>query len=95
MAGVPYEGTERAEAGEWFDRVRKFEAKVRERVADLRRARTALWNDSHAEAPVYTLGYMAWCRQPAELSAALRPNWVGPHRVRGREGESSYRLWTG
>ena len=95
MAGVPYEGTEGAEAGEWFDRVGKFKAEIGKRVADLRRARMALWNESHAEAAVYTLGDMAWYRYPAERSAALRPDWVRPHRVRGRKGESSYRLWTG
>ena len=71
--------------------VGKFETEIRERVADLRRARMALWNDSHADAPVYTLGEMVWYRHPAERSAALRPDWLGPHGVRGREGESSYR----
>ena len=29
MAGVPYEGTEGAEAGEWFDCVTKFEQEIR------------------------------------------------------------------
>ena len=95
LAGVPSEGTEGAEAGEWFDRVGKLEAEIRERVADLRRARMALWNDSQTDVPVYTLGEMVWYRHPAERSAALRPDWVGPHRVRGRGGESSYGLWTG
>ena len=52
-------------------------------MADLRRARMALWNDSHADAPVYILGGMVY------------HDWVGPHKVRGREGESSYRLWKG
>ena len=42
MAGVPYEGTEGAEAGEWFDGVTKFEKEIRERVADLRQARMDL-----------------------------------------------------
>ena len=42
MAGVPYEGTEGAEAGEWFDGVTKFEEEMRERVADLRPARMDL-----------------------------------------------------
>ena len=61
---MPYEGTEGAEAGEWFERVGKLEAEIRERVADLRRARMALWNDSHADVPVYTLGEMVWYRHP-------------------------------
>ena len=95
MAGVPYEGTEGAEAGEWFDGVTKFEEEIRERVAELRQARMDLWNNSHLDAPVYLLGDMVWYRHPVERSAALRPNWVGPHRVRVREGECSYRLWTG
>ena len=29
MAGVPYEGTAGAEAGEWFDGVTKFEEEIR------------------------------------------------------------------
>ena len=45
MAGVPYEGTEVAEAGEWFDGVTKFEVEIRERVEDLRQARMDLWNN--------------------------------------------------
>ena len=43
MAGIPYEGTEGAEAGEWFDGVTKFEEEIRERVAELRQARMDLW----------------------------------------------------
>ena len=86
LAGVPYEGTEGAEAGEWFDRVGKLKAEIGERVADLRRARMALWNDSHADPPVYALGEMAWYRHPAERSAALRPDlWVDTECVVGRE----------
>ena len=58
MAGVPYEGTEGAEAGEWFDGVTKLEEEIRERVAELRQARMDLWNNSHLDAPVYLLGDM-------------------------------------
>ena len=86
MAGIPYEGTEGAEAGEWFDGVTKFEEEIRERVADLRQARMDLWNNSHLDAAVYLLGDMVWYRNPVERRAALRPNWVGPHRVEGERG---------
>ena len=56
MAGVPYEGTEGAEAAEWFDGVTKFEKEIRERGAELSQARMALWNNSHLDAPVYLWG---------------------------------------
>ena len=64
-------------------------------MAELRQARMDLWNNSHLDAPVYLLGDMVWYRHPVERSAAFRPNWVAPHRVRVREGECRYRLWTG
>ena len=95
MAGVPYEGPEGAGAGEWFDCVTKFEEEIRERVANLRQARMDLWDKSHLDAPVYSLGDMVGYRHQVERSAALRPNWVGPHRVGVRAGECCYRLWVG
>ena len=66
MAGVPYEGTEGEEAGEWLDSVTKFEEEIRERVAELLQARMDRWNNSHLDAPVYLLGHMVWYRHPVE-----------------------------
>ena len=81
MAGVPYEGTEGAEAGEWFDGVTKFEEEIRERVAELRQARMDLWNNSHLDAPVYLLGDMVWYRHPVERSGSeLRKGCRGTAR---------------
>jgi hypothetical protein len=91
-AGVPYEPPTRAEdAVNFFERQRKVDLEVAEKMNALQEKRTETLNHHRKELPPFRVGDKVWYLRPrGRPGEKLESYWLGPSQVTERRGEHSY-----
>ena len=91
-AGVPYDPPSRAEdAVHFFERQRKVDVEVAEKMNALQEKRAEIVNRHRKELPPFKVGDVVWYLRPrGRPGEKLESYWLGPSQVTERRGEHSY-----